>query len=88
MTLTPDEIRSFGAIDLMLSVPTGDPRRWYDFLRKQLLDRESREDFEWATAEVETQASKPADPDEGGPLRCPVLHASPQRSTRAPAPRS
>ena len=31
----------------MLSVPTGDPRRWYDFLRKQLLDRESREDFEF-----------------------------------------
>ena len=31
----------------MLGVPTGDPRRWYDFLRKQLLDRESREDFEF-----------------------------------------
>ena len=44
---TPDEIRDIGAIDLMLSVPTGDPRRWYDFLRKQLLDRESREDFEF-----------------------------------------
>jgi hypothetical protein len=49
---------------------------------------ESREDFQWATAEVETQASKPADPDEGGPLRCPVSHASPQRSTKALAPRS
>ena len=44
---TPQEIRDIGAIDLMLSVPTGDPRRWYDFLRKQLLDRESREDFEF-----------------------------------------
>ena len=36
-----------GVIDLMLGVPSGDPRRWYDFLRTQLLDRESREDFEF-----------------------------------------
>ena len=40
-------INDIGAIDLMLGIPTGDPRRWYDFLRKQLLDRESREDFEF-----------------------------------------
>ncbi len=34
-------------IDLMLGIPNGDPRRWYDFLKTQLLDRESREDFEF-----------------------------------------
>jgi predicted TIM-barrel fold metal-dependent hydrolase len=36
-----------GVIDLMMGIPSGDPRRWYDFLRTQLLDRESREDFEF-----------------------------------------
>jgi hypothetical protein len=36
-----------GVIDLMLGIPSGDPKRWYDFLRTQLLDRESREDFEF-----------------------------------------
>ena len=36
-----------GVIDLMMGIPSGDPKRWYDFLRTQLLDRESREDFEF-----------------------------------------
>jgi predicted TIM-barrel fold metal-dependent hydrolase len=36
-----------GVIDLMMGIPSGDPQRWYDFLRTQLLDRESREDFEF-----------------------------------------
>src|SRR5680860_707557 len=36
-----------GVVDLMMGIPSGDPRRWYDFLRTQLLDRESREDFEF-----------------------------------------
>lgn len=40
----PDDI---GVIDLMMGLPAGDPARWYDFLRTQLLDRESREDFEF-----------------------------------------
>jgi uncharacterized protein len=39
--------RDVGVIDLMMGIPAGDPRRWYDFLRTQLLDRESREDFEF-----------------------------------------
>ena len=30
-----------GVIDLMLGIPSGDPKRWYDFLRTQLLDHES-----------------------------------------------
>ncbi len=47
MTITNDEIKAIGAIDLMLGIPTGDPKKWYEFLRKQLLDRESREDFEF-----------------------------------------
>ena len=45
--ITNDEIKAIGAIDLMLGIPTGDPSRWYEFLRKQLLDRESREEFEF-----------------------------------------
>jgi predicted TIM-barrel fold metal-dependent hydrolase len=36
-----------GVIDLMIGIPRGDPSRWYDFLKTQLLDRESREDFEF-----------------------------------------
>ena len=36
-----------GVIDLMMGIPSGNPERWYDFLRTQLLDRESREDFEF-----------------------------------------
>src|SRR3954454_13455028 len=39
--------RDIGVIDLMMGIPAGDPRRWYDFLKTQLLDRESREDFEF-----------------------------------------
>ena len=34
-----------GAIDLMLSIPVDDPGVWYEFLRPQLLDRESRQLF-------------------------------------------
>jgi len=45
--ITNEEIKAIGAIDLMLGIPTGDPKRWYEFLRKQLLDRESREEFEF-----------------------------------------
>src|SRR5680860_13294 len=36
-----------GVIDLMMGIPSGDPSHWYEFLRAQLLDRESREDFEF-----------------------------------------
>ena len=43
MTMPTD----IGVIDLMVGVPRGDPKRWYDFLKTQLLDRESREDFEF-----------------------------------------
>jgi uncharacterized protein len=35
-----------GAIDLMLSIPTDDNSKWYEFLKPLLLDRESRELFE------------------------------------------
>ena len=44
-TINGGTINDIGAIDLMLGIPTGDPRRWYDFLQKNLLDRESREEF-------------------------------------------
>ena len=34
-----------GVIDLMLSIPTDDPSRWYEFMKPLLRDRESREQF-------------------------------------------
>jgi predicted TIM-barrel fold metal-dependent hydrolase len=34
-----------GVIDLMLGIPTDDPSAWYEFLRPQLLDAESRKLF-------------------------------------------
>ncbi|CAN5601680.1 hypothetical protein BH20ACT2_BH20ACT2_24180 [soil metagenome] len=36
-----------GIIDLMMGIPDGDQRRWYEFLRPQLHDRESREEFDF-----------------------------------------
>jgi uncharacterized protein len=36
-----------GAIDLMLQIPTDDQSAWYEFLKPLLLDRESRERFEF-----------------------------------------
>jgi predicted TIM-barrel fold metal-dependent hydrolase len=36
-----------GVVDLMIGVPEGHKRDWYGFLRNQLMDRESREDFEF-----------------------------------------
>jgi len=36
-----------GVIDLMMGLPSGDPRRWYEFLQSQLRDRGSREEFEF-----------------------------------------
>ncbi len=39
--------RGLGAIDLMLQIPSEEQSGWYDFLRPLLLDRESRERFEF-----------------------------------------
>jgi predicted TIM-barrel fold metal-dependent hydrolase len=36
-----------GVIDLMLGLPEGHKKDWYEFLRRGLMDRESREDFEF-----------------------------------------
>jgi predicted TIM-barrel fold metal-dependent hydrolase len=36
-----------GVVDLMIGVPEGHKKDWYGFLRGQLMDRESREDFEF-----------------------------------------
>jgi predicted TIM-barrel fold metal-dependent hydrolase len=43
MTMPTD----IGVIDLMIGIPSGDPRKWYEFLRRQLRDKESKEDFEF-----------------------------------------
>jgi predicted TIM-barrel fold metal-dependent hydrolase len=36
-----------GAIDLMMGIPSGDPSKWYEFLKVALRDKESKEDFEF-----------------------------------------
>jgi uncharacterized protein len=36
-----------GIVDTMLGIPEGDREDWYQFLKPQLRDRESREDFEF-----------------------------------------
>src|SRR5688572_21290865 len=38
--------RDIRAVDLMLNIPGEDQRGWYEFMKPQLLDRESREQFE------------------------------------------
>jgi predicted TIM-barrel fold metal-dependent hydrolase len=37
--------KDVGVIDLMMGIPSGDPKRHYEFLKKQFLDKESREEF-------------------------------------------
>ncbi len=37
--------QGIGVIDLMLSIPTDDTSRWYEFMKPLLRDRESREQF-------------------------------------------
>src|SRR5688572_13687302 len=43
MTMPSD----IGIIDLMLGIPEGSKRGWYEFLREQLHDKESLEEFEF-----------------------------------------
>jgi predicted TIM-barrel fold metal-dependent hydrolase len=43
MTMPTD----IGVIDLMLGIPEGSKKGWYEFLREQLHDKESLEDFEF-----------------------------------------
>ena len=39
--------RNIGVIDLMLGIPSPDPRPGYDFLKPLLRDAQSRESFEF-----------------------------------------
>ncbi|MBC8292809.1 MAG: amidohydrolase [Proteobacteria bacterium] len=39
--------KDIGVIDTMLSIPSNDRGKWYDFMKSQLLDKESREMFEF-----------------------------------------
>jgi predicted TIM-barrel fold metal-dependent hydrolase len=39
--------KGIGAIDLMLQIPTDDPKKRYEFLNPLLMDKESREQFEF-----------------------------------------
>jgi predicted TIM-barrel fold metal-dependent hydrolase len=53
-----------GIIDLMMGLPAGDPKRWYDFLKKQLHDRESREEFEFPAQYMFKEVPKFEIPDD------------------------
>jgi hypothetical protein len=53
-----------GVIDLMMGLPSGDPRRWYDFLRANLHDRESLEEFEFPAQYMFKQVPKFDRPDD------------------------
>jgi predicted TIM-barrel fold metal-dependent hydrolase len=54
-----------GIVDTMLGIPEGDREDWYQFLKPQLRDRESREDFEFPAQYMFKEI--PPDPD-GDPL--------------------
>ena len=41
-----------GVIDLMIGFPIDDRRHYYEFLKPQLKDKQSREDFEIGRAHV------------------------------------
>jgi len=52
-----------GVIDLMLGLPEGSKKHWYSFLRAGLMDRESKEDFEFPVEYIFKDV--PKDIDEG-----------------------
>lgn len=52
------------AIDLMMSIPTGDTSGWYEFLKPLLLDRESREMFEFPAEYMFKHVPKPGKSDD------------------------
>ena len=55
-----------GVIDLMLGIPEGSKKNWYGFLRAGLMDRESKDEFEFPAQymfkEVPTDIDPGADP--------------------------
>ncbi len=58
--------KDVGVIDLMMGIPSSDPKQHYEFLKKQFMDRESKEDFafpvEYIFKGVPTFEDLPDDP--------------------------
>ncbi len=52
-----------GAIDLMLGIPEGSKKNWYGFLRAGLMDRESKDEFEFPAQYMFKEVPKDIDPD-------------------------
>jgi len=52
-----------GVIDLMLGIPEGTKKNWYGFLRAGLMDRESKDEFEFPAQYMFKEVPKDIDPD-------------------------
>jgi predicted TIM-barrel fold metal-dependent hydrolase len=52
-----------GVIDLMLGIPEGSKKAWYGFLRAGLMDRESKDEFEFPAQYMFKEVPKDIDPD-------------------------
>ncbi|MDX6233237.1 MAG: uncharacterized protein QOH68_2241 [Nocardioidaceae bacterium] len=52
-----------GVIDLMLGIPEGSKKSWYGFLRAGLMDRESKDEFEFPAQYMFKEVPKDIDPD-------------------------
>jgi predicted TIM-barrel fold metal-dependent hydrolase len=56
-----------GVVDLMIGIPEGHKREWYGFLRNSLMDRQSKEDFEFPVEYIFRDVPKDI-PDDADPL--------------------
>ena len=52
-----------GVIDLMLGIPEGIKKHWYGFLRAGLMDRESKDEFEFPAQYMFKEVPKDIDAD-------------------------
>src|SRR5690606_33370057 len=52
-----------GVVDLMLGIPEGSKRHWYGFLRAGLMDRESKDEFEFPAQYMFKEVPADLDPD-------------------------
>jgi predicted TIM-barrel fold metal-dependent hydrolase len=52
-----------GVIDLMLGIPEGSKKGWYGFLRAGLMDRESKDEFDFPVQYMFKEVPKDLDPD-------------------------
>ncbi len=52
-----------GVVDLMLGLPEGSKKNWYGFLRAGLMDKESKDEFEFPAQYMFKEVPKDIDPD-------------------------